>query len=322
MRDSEVLLSVIVPVFNEQEGIEHFHNDLLLPSLQKAVKNSYEVIYVNDGSSDKSLDVLERFAKSKKVKIVNLSRNFGKEIALTAGLGAAQGKATLFMDADGQYPPDRISDFLKEWKNGAQVVVGIRNSNQEEGAIKKWGSKVFYKLFNSFSGAEIVPRSTDYRLIDAAVRDAFLRCTERQRITRGLIDWLGFHRVYITFDSPARIAGEASYSTRKLAKLAVHSFVSLSLAPLFFFGWLGFAIVLLSLLVGIFIIIEQILLGDPLGLNFTGSAMLGIFISFLVGLVLTSQGVIAIYLSHVHTQTQNRPLFVIDRSRSRNLKDD
>jgi len=306
-------------MYNEQEVLNRFHN-LLLPEVKKASNDSYEIIYINDGSEDATLDLLSKIAlKNKKIKVINLSRNFGKEIAVTAGISLSTGDAVMIMDGDGQHPPELISEFLTKWRNGAQVVIGVRSSNQKEGLMKKLGSKIFYRLFNATSGSEIVPRSTDFRLIDKDVRTEFLRFTERNRITRGLIDWLGFKRDYIIFESPARIAGKASYRTSQLVKLAMNSFVSLSLRPLYFFGWTGVAITVLALFSGIFILVEQFIIGDPLSLKFTGSALLGIFISFLVGLVLVSEGMIAVYLSHVHGQTQDRPLFVIDYKNSTNL---
>lgn len=307
-------------MYNESEGALLFHSTILLPELKK-LKKTYEIIYVNDGSKDDTLAILTKIAKKNAhVKVVNLSRNFGKEIATTAGISVASGDATVIMDGDGQHPPAVLSEFIKKWEAGAQVVVGVRSKNEKEGFIKRYGSKVFYKLFNSTSGAAIIPRSTDYRLIDRTVRDEFLKFTERQRITRGLIDWLGFTRDYVTFESPARLAGEASYKTSQLVRLAMNSFVSLSLKPLFFFGWVGVVITTLSLFVGIFIIIEQFILKDPLALNFSGPALLGIFVSFLVGLVLMSQAMIAVYLAHIHAQTQGRPLFIIDQSNSQNLR--
>jgi len=312
-----MLLSVVVPLFNESEGINHFHDKLLLPAVKKASGDSYEIIYVNDGSRDLTLAKLQRIAqKNPNVQIVNLSRNFGKEIATTAGISVATGKATVILDGDGQHPPELIGDFIRMWREGAQVVVGVRSSNQKEGVIKKYGSKVFYRLFNSISGSRLTPRSTDFRLIDEHVRDAFNQFTERNRITRGLIDWLGFKREYIEFDAPARIAGEASYKTSQLIRLAFHSFVSLSLKPLYFFGWIGILITVLSLCGGLFVLVEQVLLHDPLHLGITGTALIGVFVAFLTGLILTSQGILAVYLSHVFAQTQGRPLFIIDRSTS------
>lgn len=315
-----MLVSVVVPVYNEAEGLESFHNDLLLPSLEKAAKN-YEVIYINDGSSDTTLDKLSRLAKdNSRIKLIALSRNFGKEVATSAGIQFATGDAIIIMDADGQHPPRMIDDFISKWKSGAQVVIGVRTTNQKEGAIKKWGSILFYRLFNSVNGVQMQPGSTDFRLIDKAVQQEFIKLPEHNRITRGLIDWLGFKRDYIYFDAPARLAGTASYSSSKLVGLAMNSFVSLSLKPLFLLAWVGFIITLLSLTAGVFMFVEQFLLGDPLGLDFTGAALLGIFISFLVGLVLTSQGVLAVYISHIHTHAQGRPLFVIDYSESVGIK--
>ena len=314
------MLSFVIPTYNEAEGIETFHKTLLVPNIKKLKDAEYEIIYVNDGSKDATLDLLTTIAKKDKhVKVVNLSRNFGKEIATTAGIFQAVGDATIILDADGQHPPEIFQQFVDKWHNGAQVVVGVRNKEQHVGFIKRTGSKVFYKLFNSTSGAEMVPRSTDFRLIDRDVREEFMKFTERNRITRGLIDWLGFQRDYVYFDSPARIAGQASYKTSQLVKLAINSFTSLSLKPLFMFGWIGGGIIILSVLFGIFIIVEQFILRDPLALHFSGSVILGTFTSFMVGLVLVSQAILAVYISHIHTQTQNRPLFVVDKKKSKNI---
>lgn len=312
-------LSIVVPVYNESEGINEFHR-LLSSTLNTLSISSWEIIYINDGSKDDSLKKLHKFAKkSENIKILSFSRNFGKEVATSAGIEASSGLATIIMDSDGQHPPSLITTFIDKWKDGAQVVIGIRSSNQKEGLIKKYGSYLFYKFFNYTSGAKIIPRSTDFRLIDKDVRDEFVKFSERHRITRGLIDWLGFDRQYIHFDSPARLAGEASYKTSQLIRLAFNSFISLSLKPLFFFGWIGLFITIVSLLMGAFVFVEQYLLGDPMTLNITGSGLLGILMSFLVGLVLISQAVLATYVSHIHSQTQARPMYIVDKSKSVNL---
>jgi len=313
-----IMISLVIPLYNESAGIATFHHDVLMPELKKITGHKFEIIYVNDGSSDTTLSIITAIADAQaNVKVVNLSRNFGKELATTAGISVATGEATLIMDGDGQHPPRLIQKFIDAWQEGAQVVIGVRASNAHEGFIKKWGSKAFYRMFNASSGAKLIPRSTDFRLISAPVREEFLRCTERYRITRGLIDWLGFQRAYISFDPPARLAGTASYRPSQLVLLAVNSFVSLSLKPLFFFSILGGVITAVSFVAGIFLFIEQLLLSDPLGLKFTGSAMLGVFISFLVGIVLLSQGILAMYLYHLQGQTQARPLFIIDKATSK-----
>lgn len=316
------MLSVVIPAYNESEGIETFHNTLLHPAL-KSLGEQSEVIYVNDGSRDDTLEKLHAIAKKDKtVRIVDLSRNFGKEIATTAGISEAMGDAIMILDADGQHPPKQIPEFLEKWRAGSQVVVGVRATNQKEGVVKKLGSKVFYKLLNSYSDATMVPRSTDFRLIDREVADEFLKFTERNRITRGLIDWLGYDRDYITFHSPARLAGEATYTFSKLVKLALNSITSLSIKPLFMFGWIGISIIILSIAAGLFILIEQFVMGDPMRLHFSGSAILSIFIAFLVGLILVSQAVFSVYISHIYAQTQARPLFVINHKKSHKLNDE
>lgn len=314
-----MLLSIVIPAFNESEGIEEFHNRLLLPAL-KGRKLSYEIIYVNDGSSDNTLTKLSSLtAGDTPVRVINLSRNFGKEIATSAGLYYAKGNAVIVLDSDGQHPPELISEFVRLWQKGAQVVVGVRTSNQKEGFVKKFGSKLFYRMVNAISNTKLIPRSTDYRLLDRVVVDEFLKFSERDRITRGIIDWLGFERAYIEFDAPARLAGQASYNTSQLVRLALNSFVSLSLKPLFFFGWIGVAIIILSTIFGLFILIEQLILNDPWALHYSGSVILGTFTAFMVGLLLISQAILATYISHIYAQAQGRPLFVINPRGSKNL---
>jgi len=316
MSNSKQLISVIVPCFNEQDNVNAFHKGLALV-LDKDKSNAYELVYVNDGSSDNTLPLLKKLAaKDKRVRLLSLSRNFGKEIATTAGIQSAKGAALIIIDGDGQHPPKLIPEFIKRWHKGAQVVVGVRRSNANEGFAKKFGSWLFYRLFNKLSGLYLVPNSTDYRLIDKAVQAEFTKLTERNRSTRGLIDWLGFRREFVEFDAGPRMAGEAGYSLSKLMSLALNSFVSLSLKPLYFSFYIGLVILPLSILLAGFSVTEM-LIGDPLHLRITGSAYLIMLTLFLVGLVLVAQGITALYLSHIHTETQNRPLYVIDKQNSR-----
>jgi len=306
------LISIVSPVYNEQDGIEWFHESLL-SVLADQGKYSYEVIYVNDGSSDDTLSKLKKLKTSKivSVKIIDLSRNFGKEIALSAGIHKAEGVAILSLDSDGQHPVELIPEFIKHWASGTEVVIGIRKSNKNEGFIKRHGSKWFYKIFNNSGGAELIPGSTDYRLLDLKVANEFKKLNERNRMTRSLIDWLGFKRSYIYFDANERQHGVASYTFKKLFELAVNTFVSLSALPLFLAGYLGLIFIVLSTLTGAFIFIEQFLLMDPLGLNVSGSALLGLLTLFLIGIVLSSQGLIGVYVSRLIAESQSRPLFVV-----------
>ena len=222
----------------------------------------------------------------------------------------------MMLDGDGQHPVELIPEFIKTWLDGNPVVVGIRKSNSKEGMIKKWGSYVFYKTFNKITGQKIPPGSTDFRLIDRSVQQAFIELKDADRITRGLIDWLGFKTAYIEFRAKPRQHGNAGYSIHKLVKLALNSYVGFSNTPLYFFGYLGAAISTLSFIFGIVILIEQPILGDPLSWKFTGTAMLAILIIFLVGIVLMAQGILAIYVSTIHNQTKQRPLFIVDIANS------
>jgi dolichol-phosphate mannosyltransferase len=224
----------------------------------------------------------------------------------------------LTLDADGQHPVARIAEFVRAWQNGAKVVVGIRTSNQREGALKRYGSKVFYTLFNRFAGANLVPGATDFRLIDRTVQQDFKRITERNRITRGLIDWLGYTPVYVEFAALPRTAGQPTYSFAKLLKLAIDSVVSLSISPLYITVYIGAVVLPLSVLLGLGMVMNA-LVGDPLHLRATGGAYLSVFVLFLIGILLVSQGIIGLYLSHIHTETQNRPLYVVDKAASKGM---
>jgi len=313
-------LSVVSPVYNESASILKF-NDELVSELSKN-NYDYELIYVNDGSTDDTLNKLKSIAKdNKRIKILNLSRNFGKEYALTAGLTNSEGDCALSIDSDGQHPAFLIGDFISSWENGSKVVIGVRKKYKSESFVKRITSLVFYAFFNSLSKQKLIEGSTDFRLIDKSVLDEFKKLPENERITRGLIDWIGFKTTYIKFDVAKRIAGKPSYSYSKLFKLALNSLTSLTPAPLFFFGIIGLVITGISFVVGVAILLEQVLLGDPMSWNFTGTAMLSIFILFLVGIILISQGILSMYVAQIHTESKRRPLYIIDKDNSIGFKE-
>lgn len=306
----EKLLSIIVPVYNESGNLVWIHQQL-----KEYIKDSsynFEVIFVNDGSTDESLDIIKSITKTdRSVRFISFSRNFGKEAATTAGIQKSEGQAAILVDADGQHPVELIGEFIKKWEEGYLVVIGVRASNSREGMIKRYGSKLFYKILNSISEGETIPRSTDFRLMDRKVIEEFKKLTERNRITRGLIDWLGYKRTTIEFKAPARRSGTAGYGFNKLVKLALHAFVSQTTKPLRFTGYLGALVTILSAVTGLILIVDKYILGDPLGLAITGSALLALFVSFLVGLVLISNWLLALYIESIHSETQNRPLYII-----------
>lgn len=310
------LISIIIPVFNEAKSLEKTFSTI--KQYADLTDNyEFEYILVNDGSTDRSLDIIRKLNDMHGVRYINFSRNFGKEAATTAGINKSRGDCAIMIDADGQHPVEIVGEFIGKWQNGYDIVIGVRTSNSGEGTIKKYGSKLFYKIINSISSDNTVPSSTDFRLIDRKVINEFNKLTERGRITRGLIDWLGYRRTYINFIAKERTDGKPSYSYKKLVDLAMHSFIAQTTLPLKAIGVLGALISLFAAVIGLFLVIEMYLLNDPLSLGVTGTALLAVFLSFLVGIVLICQGLLALYMEAVHRETQNRPLYIISESSER-----
>ena len=305
------LLSVVVPAYNEKENIPLVYKEVI-STFDNLPDYSCELFFVDDGSSDGTSEVLKDLSlEDDRVKFLCFSRNFGKEIATSAGLHHARGDAVIMMDADLQHPPSFIPEFISKWENGGEVVIGLRKKNENEGVIKKYGSILFYKIMNQIGETPIIPCATDFRLIDRKVIDVFCRLTERNRMTRGLVDWLGFRRDFVSFEAPPRINGEASYSFRKLLRLALNSFVSHSLFPLRLAGYLGSFITMISALTGLFVVIEKYVLNDPWHFLFSGTAILALLILFLVGIILSCFGLVALYIANIHNEVLNRPLYII-----------
>ena len=315
------LISVVVPLYNEADGLGSFHKSLL-NNIHKVAKDDYEIIYCDDGSSDNSAELVRQFRHDdSRSKLISFSRNFGKESALSAGIAAANGQAIITLDGDGQHPVELLPEFVKAWQGGAQVVVGICINRRGDSWLKRLGSRLFYGVFNRLTGQKLLPGMTDFRLMDRAVQKAFVDLPEIDRVTRGLIDWLGFRRVQVEYEEKPRKTGTPGYNLSSLTRLAANSFVSLTPVPLYLFGWLGVLITLGSFLLGSAVIIEQLLLGDPWHWKFTGTAMLSIMLLFLVGVILLSQGILSLYISHIHSQSKGRPLFVIDYNASAGISE-
>ena len=313
---SSKLISIIVPVYNEEKNIPLIYQELVNVWSKLKDRYGYEVVFIDDGSEDKSPEILESLTdKDTKVKYIQFPRNFGKEIAVSAGLENVSGAAAILIDADLQHPPELIPEFLEKWQAGADIVTGIR-SGYDKGIIRKVCSFIFYKIQNLISETKISSNETDYRLIDRKVIDEFNRFTERSRITRGLIDWLGFKKDYIYFPAPQRKNSSPKYSFLKLSKLAVETLISHSLFPLKLAGYLGVFITLFSGGLGLFILIEKYLLKDPLGLAISGTATLAVLILFLVGIILSSLGIIALYIANIQKEVINRPLYVIKKKKN------
>ncbi|MBI5413562.1 glycosyltransferase family 2 protein [Candidatus Peregrinibacteria bacterium] len=307
------LVSIISPVHNEDDCIDELFSKLQAVA---AKENNYEFefIFVDDGSTDGSFEKMVNLAaKHENVKAVELTRSFGKELALTAGLSEAKGEACIMLDADLQHPPELIPKFLREWENGFEVVVGVRNRGVGESFFRRCASAIFYKIMSEIGETPIMPFATDFRLINKVALDAFKKFTEHQRMTRGLIDWLGFKSTNIYFDVEERKNGKTRHSFSKLMRLAASTLVSHSFFPLKLAGYFGVLITLCSGALGIFIMIGRFVIHDPWSLSVSGMGMLATLTIFLVGIILMGLGLVALYIGQIHAEVINRPLYVTRR---------
>jgi polyisoprenyl-phosphate glycosyltransferase len=309
---AEKLISVLVPIHNEAQNIPLLYKELTKHT--QKLRYQFEFVFVDDGSTDDSLERLQLLSqKDERVRVLEFARNFGKEAAVSAGLDAAWGAAAIILDADLQHPPALIPKFIKAWEQGNDVVVGIRRYSKQEGRLKRLTSDWFYHLLHMVAHTQITPHASDFRLVDQKVIRVFRQLTERDRITRGLIDWLGFQRAYINFTAPPRKYGIAGYSWRKLVALAITSFTGYSLFPLKLAGYLGLFILLIAVPLGGVLAGERFIFNDPLDWNITGTALLAIMILVLVGIMLGCLGLISLYIAHIHAEVTNRPLYVVRR---------
>lgn len=303
-----MFISIVIPVYREEKNIARLYARLNAVT-SKVDDARWEYIFVNDGSPDNSMGVLKDLAAvDPRIKVLDFSKNFGKEIALTAGVHAASGDAVICMDADLQHPPEIIPQLVSAWQAGAEVVTTIRLSVGGHSFTRKAFSWLYYKLMGWLSGLEMVSHTTDFRLFDRKVMDAFNRMTERQRMFRGIIDWMGFKTVYVEFHAESRESGVAAYSYSKLWNLALSSITSFSLVPLKMTSYLGVAITTGStLLLGWMLLAKAGLLPG----YFTPLAMVVVANTILIGVVLMSLGVIALYIGTIHTEVTNRPLYIV-----------
>lgn len=309
------ILSVIIPVHNEAENIEWFYNELT--ETFKATKKSYELIYINDGSTDDTDEIITKLSKEDPyIQYICLARNFGKEAATSAGIHHARGQAAIILDGDGQHPPSKIPEMIRLWESGFQHVVGIRTANEKAGIVKTIGSRLFYFLARHMGATGLTANSTDFRLIDREMIDTFKLFGEKKRMTRALLDWSGYKTTNFTFVARDRTKGTASYKFGSLLRLAISGYIGATLKPLYFIGALGGAITTLSFVLIAFLTISQVLFGDPFNLGVSGTAYIALFVTFLVGLLMVSQGITAAYIANIQLESQNRPLYIVNKTRS------
>lgn len=312
-------VTILIPAYNEAGNIPPLLRELCA-TLTDLPDYTFTVLFVDDGSTDETVALLENAAETDpRLGIIELSRNFGKEMALTAGLQALACDAAIVMDADLQHPPRYIPELLNQWRLGAEVVSTRRVKIAEQPFARRLGSRLFYMLLNTISEFRMEPGTTDFRLLDRVAIDALRQFTERNRLFRGLIDWMGFKRATIDFEADARHAGTARYSYSRLFRLALNSFMAFSLMPLKVAGYIGLFV----------IVVFGGLLGFMLGDKFLGSNAFGFSnIAFVIvtnvimnGIVLSCIGLVALYIGHIHTEVIGRPLYLIRKRVGRALHD-
>lgn len=297
--------SVVVPIHNEVENIPELYERL--SGVMSGLHQSYEIIVVNDGSTDASLPLLHGLhARDARVKIVSLARNFGHQIALSAGLDHARGEAVIMMDADLQDPPEVIPEFVRRWEEGYQVVYGTRRERKEN-AFKRFAYAAFYRLLRKVSAVEIPLDSGDFSLIDARVADIVRAMPERARFIRGLRSWVGFSQVGIEYARPERHSGQPKYTFRKLVHLALDGLLSFSTAPLRIATFAGFLIAMLSFVAAVYYL-SGTLLADK---TIPGFATTIIVVLFLGGVQLVTLGILGEYVGRMYEEVKARPMYVI-----------
>lgn len=309
MSEPAVEISLVVPMYNEERSIDAFLA-AALPVLD-TLTNSYEVIFVNDGSADRSAEIVAAHcAQNPKVKLVDFARNFGKEVALAAGLAHASGAAVIPIDCDLQHPPELIRDMYREWKAGARMVVAVRKKRGEEGLIRRNVSKGFYRVLSAMTSVEIPPNAGDYRLLDRAVVDVLNRMPERSRFMKGMFSWPGFKRTEVYFEAAERFAGASTFNYWRLWNLALDGIFSFSSVPLRIWTYVGLAVAAGSLAYFVWTVVKTLILG----VDVPGFASLLSLLLFFNGLQLISNGVIGEYIARIFDEVKRRPLYVINRT--------
>lgn len=300
-------ISIVIPVFNEEQVIPQLYRQLT--EVLDSWKYRYELILVNDGSSDASVRILEDLARTDPhLVIVDLSRNFGHQVAISAGLECSRGKAVIIMDGDLQDPPEVLPLFISKWKEGYDVVYAIRQK-RKEGLLKRMAYSVFYRLLQWLAHVDMPLDSGDFCLMDRRVVDLLVRMPERNRFLRGIRSWLGFRQVGVAYERHARQGGEPKYTVRKLMYLALDGLLSFSYMPLRMISVLGMGVSLFSLALAAYYFFKKLMYSlDP-----PGFATLVVAVFVLSGVQLITMGVMAEYVARISDEVKRRPVFIVRR---------
>ncbi|MFM7878506.1 MAG: glycosyltransferase family 2 protein [Microcystis panniformis] len=301
-----VRISVVVPLYNEEENIDALFRRLL--AVLEALNTSYEVICVNDGSRDNTLkNLVEYHQRYPQIKVVNLSRNFGKDIAMSAGIDYSQGMAVIPIDADLQDPPELIAEMIEKWHEGYDVVYASRRVRIGESWFKRFSAEGFYQVINKLSRVSIPPNTGDFRLIDRRVVESIKKMPERQRFMKGIFAWVGYKQTSILFDREPRYQGQTKWNYWKLWNFAIDGITSFSFLPLKVWTYVGLIIALVSLVYASFLMLRTIIFG----IDVPGYASLMVAVLFLGGIQLLTLGIIGEYIGRVYEEVKGRPLYLV-----------
>jgi dolichol-phosphate mannosyltransferase len=306
MQKSSPSLSIIIPVFNEEKNI----NPLLDRLIKRVKKYSYEIIFINDGSTDKTGEIIKKESeKNSNIKLISFVRNFGHQMALTCGYQYAKGEVVISMDADLQDPPEVIDQMIDKWQKGAKIVYGKRNQREGEGWFKKITALIFYRLINFLSDVPIPTDVGDFRLLDREVVDFLNQLPERQRFLRGLVAWPGFKSDFVYFKRDKRFAGQTHYPFSKMLNFALEGIISFSVKPLRLASYLGFITAAIGFLGIIYALYRRLFL--PHQYWVTGWTALFVAVMFIGGIQLLTIGIIGEYIGKIYQQLQDRPLYIV-----------
>lgn len=298
-------ISIIVPVYNEESNIRQLFD--AVTTVVQPLNREFEIIYIDDGSRDKSFELVKTLSlKDKQVKGISLSRNFGHQIALTAGMQYARGQIIITMDADLQHPPEVIPLLLEEHSMGYDIVNTCRIDSEKTGYFKKITSRFFYRFINLLADVSIPESSSDFRLMSRKALDCFLQFNERDRFTRGLVSWMGFRQSVVNYKSPPRISGKTKYTFRKMLHFAMDGITSFSARPLRIASYTGILVFFIGLIYAIYAIIQHVT-----GKTIPGWTSLLVTVLLLGGIQLLSLGIIGEYLARIFNESKARPLYFI-----------
>ena len=304
-RDGEVTISCVVPAYNEAANLPGLLT--ALSAALQALTPRWEVLVVDDGSRDATAAAVSPWLQEPGVRYLALSRNFGKEAALTAGLQHARGRVVLMLDADGQHPLSLLPTLLLAWRAGADQVCAVRDSRADERFSKRLGTRIFYAIVNAGSPVPIPPDAGDFRLIDRCVVDALLALPERNRFLKGLYAWVGFRTTFIPYTPATRAHGRSSFSLARLVALAITGLTAFSTLPLRLWGGLGAVIALAAMGYGGWIVLEHLLYGNPV----PGWPTVVVSLMFFSGVQLLSVGILGEYVGRVFDEVKRRPLYLL-----------